>query len=109
MPISKSRYLKTGFMSLVKASKNVPKTSQKHQKRLRTVFGPFSIRFGPFSDRFARFSHPFFCFFGVDVVARSFSSIVVVVAAVVVVAVDVVDAVVVDIVVVIEIAIGGCR
>ena len=59
------------------------------------------MRFGPFSDRFERFSHPFFCFFGVDVVARSFSSIVVVVAAVVVVvAVDVVDAVVVDIVVV---------
>ena len=52
------------------------------------------MRFGPFSDRFERFSHPFFCFFGVDVVARSFSSIVVVVA------VDVVDAVVVDIVVV---------
>ena len=83
----------------VKTSKNAPKTSQKRQNRFRAVFGPFWVRFGAFSDRFARFSHRFFRFFGVDVVAGSFSSIVVVVA-VVVVAVDVVDAVVVDIVVV---------
>ena len=98
MPISKSRYLKRGLIPPVKTSKNTHKTSQKHQKRFRAVFGPFWVRFGAFSDCFARFSHRFFCFFGVDVVAGSFSSIVVV--AVVVVAVDVVDAVVVDIVVV---------
>ena len=61
----------------------------------RVVFGSFSARFGPFSHRFAWFSHRFFRFFGVVVVARSFSSIVVVV----VVAVDVVDVVVVDVVV----------
>ena len=99
MPISKSRYLKTGLIPPVKTSKDAPKTSQKRQNRFRAVFGPFWVRFGAFSDRFARFSHRFFRFFGVDVVAGSFSSIVVVVA-VVVVAVDVVDAVVVDIVVV---------
>ena len=100
MAISKSRYLKTGLIPPVKTSKNAPKTSQKRQNRFRAVFGPFWVRFGAFSDRFARFSHRFFRFFGVDVVAGSFSSIVVVVVAVVVVAVDVVDAVVVDIVVV---------
>ena len=101
MAISKSLYLKTGLIPPVKTSKNAPKTSQKHQNRFRAVFGPFWVRFEPFSDRFARFSHRFFRFFGVDVVAGSFSSIVVVVVvAVVVVAVDVVDAVVVDIVVV---------
>ena len=97
MAISKSRYLKTGLIPPVKTSKNAPKTSQKRQNRFRAVFGPFSGRFGACSDRFARFSHRFFRFFGVDVVAGSFSSIVVVV----VVAVDVVDAVVVDIVVVV--------
>ena len=99
MAISKSRYLKTGLIPPVKTSKNAPKTSQKRQNRFRAVFGPFWVRFGAFSDRFARFSHRFFRFFGVDVVARSFSSIVVVVANIVV-AIDVVDAVVVDIVVV---------
>ena len=99
MAISKSLYLKTGLIPPVKTSKNAPKTSQKRQNRFRAVFGPFWVRFGACSDRFARFSHCFFRFFGVDVVAGSFSSIVVVVVAVVV-AVDVVDAVVVDIVVV---------
>ena len=99
MAISKSLYLKMGLIPPVKTSKNAPKTSQKRQNRFRAVFGPFWVRFGVFSDRFAPCSHRFFRFFGVDVVAGSFSSIVVVVA-VVVVAVDVVDAVVVDIVVI---------
>ena len=38
------------------------------------IFDSFSNRFEPFSHRFARFWHRFFCFFGVVVVATSFSS-----------------------------------
>ena len=56
-------------------------------------FGPFSNRFRSVLDRFACFSHRFFRFFGVVVVARSFSSIVVVVdvAAVAIAAVAIAD------------------
>ena len=83
---SQSQNISISKRVLFRPSKR-PKTCQKHprkhQKRLRTVFGPFSICFGSFSNRFAWFSHRCFRFFGVDVVARSFSSIVAVVVAVV--------------------------
>ena len=41
--------------------------------RFRIVFNPFSGHFRPFSDRFAWFLRRFFRFFGVVVIARSFS------------------------------------
>ena len=71
-------------------------TKHTQPQSAQVVFEPFLIRFRPFSDRFACFSHRFFRFFGVVVVARSFSSIVVavdvaVVAVVAVAAVAVAD------------------